>query len=400
MAAVPTGKTVCLITPGHIASNPRLVKEAMALTESGYKVHLIFTQYVNYLVNHDQQILDKNPGWTYDYLNWTGHSLASKFHRILSKLSQSVIGNNNIKLNRNYSWQLQKAKNFKADLYIAHNLGALPIAVIAAEKNEAKSGFDAEDFHRNEVSDDPSAQDVKLKTAIEEKYIPLTDYITAASPQIAEHYTRLFKRDIVTVLNVFPKVNPQPITSNIDKPLQLFWFSQTIGPDRGLETIIEAINLSNLKMDFHLLGKVTDEYRSSLISLIKDKAQLHFHKPVAPDDIFKLAFNYDIGFSSEQSIPLSRNICLTNKLFTYIQCGLVVLLSDTTAQASFLQQHQDACKLYNNASDLAGVLIEYHNNRPLLYAIKQDNFNLGQTTLNWGTEHRKFMQNVNKVTGN
>ena len=36
-------KRICLITPGHIASNPRLVKEARALQQSGMEVHIIFS---------------------------------------------------------------------------------------------------------------------------------------------------------------------------------------------------------------------------------------------------------------------------------------------------------------------------------------------------------------------
>ena len=33
---------VCLVSPGHLSSNPRLVKEANALAEAGYQVHVIY----------------------------------------------------------------------------------------------------------------------------------------------------------------------------------------------------------------------------------------------------------------------------------------------------------------------------------------------------------------------
>ena len=36
-----TAKRVCLISPGHLASNPRLVKEADALYEAGFAVKVI-----------------------------------------------------------------------------------------------------------------------------------------------------------------------------------------------------------------------------------------------------------------------------------------------------------------------------------------------------------------------
>ena len=34
-------KKVCLVSPGHVASNPRLVKEANALFQAGYDVRVV-----------------------------------------------------------------------------------------------------------------------------------------------------------------------------------------------------------------------------------------------------------------------------------------------------------------------------------------------------------------------
>ena len=401
MAAIQTGKTVCLITPGHIASNPRLVKEAMALTKAGYKVHIIFTQYVPYLIDHDQHILSQNTGWTYDCLNWTGYNLLSKISRLLSKLIHLFSSNINIKINRNYLWQLKKAINHNADLYIAHNLGALPVTVIAAKKNKAKCGFDGEDFHRNEMSDDIADPGVILKTAIEEKYIPQLDYMTASSAQITEQYTGLFNQDIITIINVFPKTDTYEIKNNTKHPLQLFWFSQTIGLHRGLELIIEAINVSDLQIDLHLLGYSTNEYKKTLISLLKgSKCTLHFHAPVYPEQLFTIARQFDIGFASETDLSLNRTITLSNKIFTYIQSGLAVIASNTTAQAAFINQYPQVGRIYNNAEELADILSKYNSDRPLLYQTKQAAFNLGQTDLNWEKESVKFINVVKQTLNN
>ena len=399
MAAIQAGKTVCLITPGHIASNPRLVKEAVALSKAGYKVHIIFTQYVPYLIDHDQHILNQNPGWTYDALNWTGYNLSSKISRLASKIMHALSGNINIKINRNYLWQLKKAINHKTDLYIAHNLGALPIAVIAAKKNKVKCGFDAEDFHRNEVNDNTDDPDVILKARIEEKYIPQLDYMTASSPQITEQYAALFNRDITTVINVFPKTDAHEIINNTHQPLQLFWFSQTIGPNRGLETIMEGINISNIESDVHLLGFSTDEYKNQLVNLLKpaSKCTLHFHKPVYSEELFNIAKQFDIGFGSETGFCLNNNIALSNKILTYVQSGLAVIASNTTAQAAFVNQYPQVGHIYNNAEELADTLSKYNSDRSFLYQTKQSAFKLGQTDLNWEMESAKFITCVNDV---
>lgn len=391
-------KTVCLITPGHIASNPRLVKEAMALSQSGYKVHIVFTQYVSYLIDHDQQILSQNPSWTYDSLNWTGHTLQSKTSRLISKIDHTFTRNINIKINRNYVWQLNRAINIKADIYIAHNLGALPVAVSAARKNKVKCGFDAEDFHRNEISNDSTSPSVKLKTAVEEKYIPQLNYMIASSPQITDQYISLFHREITTITNVFPKTDIHEIINNTDRPLQLFWFSQTIGQYRGLETIIEAITISKLQIDFHLLGDIKSGYYNHLIDLAKQSnCILHFYAPVYAEELFTIANRFDIGFASETDLSLNRTIALSNKIFTYIQSGLAVIFSDTTAQVSFAKQNPQIGNIYSDVNELVELLKKYNDDRAMLYQAKKTAFKLGQTKLNWEKESKKFLKVVKQV---
>lgn len=393
-------RSICLITTGHISTDPRLIKEAVTLSKSGYLVHLIFTQYVAYQIDHDQHILDQNPEWTYQTLNWTGKSFISKFNRLKSKFVALFSSNTDLSLNRNLHWQRKKALAYKADLYIAHNLGTLPVAVYAANKNNAKCGFDAEDFHRNEVSDEAGNTDVKLKTALEEKYIPLVDYITAASPQIAAKYGLLFNRDVIPVLNLFPKTGVPTIVNNINDPLKLFWFSQTIGPNRGLETIIEAGSISNISLELHLLGNITSEYEVQLQELVRlkaNKVKLVLHSPVYPEELFKIAPQFDIGLAAEPYSPLNRDICLTNKIFTYIQCGLAVTASATSAQKALIGQYPQTGRLYHNANELAQILIAYHQHRDVLYSTKIACYQAGQTALNWENEAEIFLSTINKV---
>ena len=47
---------ICLISPSHVASNPRLVKEADALHAAGYDVHVVAGWYFPPLDRHDAEI--------------------------------------------------------------------------------------------------------------------------------------------------------------------------------------------------------------------------------------------------------------------------------------------------------------------------------------------------------
>ncbi|RYG35436.1 MAG: hypothetical protein EOO01_31495, partial [Chitinophagaceae bacterium] len=382
-------KKVCLITPNHISSDPRLVKEAIALERHGYGVHLVFTQNLAYLADRDLAILQTHPQWTYSVLDWTGNSLQSQFRRFYSgfllKLSsiftryRTPIFLSCITLNRHFLWQLRAAKKASADLYIAHNLGALPVAVFAARALEAKAGFDAEDFHRQEESDVLDSPEVVNKMVIENRFIPLVSHFTAASPLIGEAYSKLYpeQEQPITLLNVFPRTKlSRKEAEKKSSVLRLFWFSQTVGRNRGIEDVIQAITACSPGIELHLLGSCSETDKQFFYDLLASYGGcsqcMYFYPPIPETEIFALANRFDVGLATETGVPYNREICLTNKIFTYIQSGLAVVASDTLAQRKLLHQYNNVGFLYpkGSVSGLARVLRHYVAHPDLLKAHK------------------------------
>ena len=396
--------SVCLITPGHISTDPRLMKEVDALLELGCKVHIIYTQYMAYLLTDDDLLLLKYPHLTFDVLRWVKKTslrrllfgFFKKFCVGMSKLfSNNTFFHKRI-LNRHYLWQYRKAVKVKADFYIAHNSGALAIAGDAAKKNKVHFGFDAEDFHRGE-----NLSEIERKSLIhlENCYIPLATYLTAASGLIAEAYEKIYQKKVTTVLNVFPKqeIHLKNITN---RPLKLFWFSQTIGSNRGIENIIIALNNLKCNFELHLLGDVSNEYKNHIYGLIKfDSKYLIFHKPVSQDELLAICKKYDIGLATETGFCINNNIALSNKIFTYIQCGLAVIASDTLAQATLFKAYSGIGALYQN--DNINTLTESINNYQLfperLVEAKQYCSMLGNIYFNWDIEKVKFINALNNI---
>lgn len=413
-----TTKKVCLITPGHLASNPRLVKEARALTTSGYQVHLIYTQYVPYLIDFDNVILKKNPSWTCNYLNRTSKSIYIQSQNYLAAALQKIClmlllrgkktdFNLCHAINRYFSWQLKKAIATKADLYIAHNLAALPVAIFAAKKNQSKCGFDAEDFHRHEISDDLENPDVVLKSLIENQYFPQTDYLSAGSLPIAQLYQKLFPaKNINPILNVFPMVKEVQLpTENINQPLKLFWFSQSIGLNRGLQDVISALKiLENECIELHLLGFLTDETNKKLQELVaeqtfKKKPTIIFHQPVYADKLPIFAAQFDVGLALEPGFCINNNAALSNKIFTYLQAGLAIAASDTLAQKQFIAANPALgfCYEKGNGQQLAAILKQLIVEPALLQKTKLAAYQAAHENLNWETESQKFLKIVSET---
>jgi len=252
-------KKIVILTTGQPSTNPRMLKDLDALYKAGYSVKVFYSFWNSWGTAADQQIIQKYPCDVFClvggsivsnkssyYLSRAIQKLLFQFDKIFFFLSDYIISRTAFLLAR-------KAKNEKADLYIAHNLGALPAAVQAAKKWGAKCGFDAEDYHRGEYLKQDKSYNLARK--VEEKYLPQCNYITAASPLIAAAYKKIALTNITVINNVFSKSYLQPFRSDDGRGLKLFWFSQTVGPDRGLEFVIKAINkLERFNISLHLMN--------------------------------------------------------------------------------------------------------------------------------------------------
>jgi glycosyltransferase involved in cell wall biosynthesis len=385
-----------------------LVKEADTLAKAGYDVTVIYTYWNAWATAFDEELLPRKK-WKAirvggDPQRHRSTFLLSKLIYRAAKMLNNITGGYllaNVAIARPAIFLTHEAKKHKADFYLAHNLGALPGAIAASGKYNKPCGFDAEDFHRNEGSDNNLDPEVILKSKLEDRYLPQLDYFTTSSPLIAEAYSKLYPGlSPVVLLNVFA----QPATTIVNRapasgPLKLFWFSQTIGPDRGLEDVIDALNLlPQNEYELHLLGSLTRNSQSFADNLLTNKS-VKIYAPIAPDDIITFAGQFDVGLALEKTSPFNRDICLTNKIFTYMQAGLAVVATATTAQKNLLAKNEKIGSSYTagNAPELAAQIANYHENRSLLSAARNESLRLAREKLNWEAESLTFLKNVEQT---
>lgn len=402
---------IVLVTSGQPSLNPRLVKEADALAENGYDVLVIYSFWNKWGTQMDDQIL---PTKKWNAVRAGGHPVQNPLIYFISRFifKMSNIAVNNLRLNffsdfaiARASFFLQKeAKKHKAALYIGHNLGGLPAVAKAAKKFNKPFGFDAEDLHRFEVSNDSSRPDVRLRSFIEDKYIPQTKYLTVSSDQIGVAYKGLFReKSPVTILNAFPKNNQIEVQSNSgDNPVKLFWFSQTIGANRGLDDIVKALNtFKSCPFELNLLGDIPFGAQSEYLSnLFKNASfKVNYYSPMPPDELTIFANQFDIGLALEPGFCMNNDFALSNKIFTYIQAGLVVIVTDTTAQLAFIKQHPAIGKVYKKGdyNTLAEILNYFYFNRDILTQTRQETLRLAHEKLNWETEQVKFLKLIEET---
>ncbi|GAB3195575.1 glycosyltransferase involved in cell wall biosynthesis [Pontibacter aydingkolensis] len=405
-------QSIVLVSSGQPSANPRLVKEAVALNDDGYNVTVIYVPISPWADEFDEELFRTHPtikfiqaGYHIESQRWSYKW--SRFRRKLLVALYKITGD---KFNiADYSTALfgqellKEAIKQKADLYVAHNLAALPAAVKAARLNAAKVGFDAEDFHREEFNS--SGVEKTLTIQIENKYFPHLDYLSVASPLIGKAYAEIFPElNPLIINNVFSaKVNP-PIASNGSSTLRLFWFSQSIGRGRGIETIIKAMGILNdVSISLTLLGNISAEMKSYLLKIADEAAApssyITFNPPVAEAEIFKIASQHDIGVGGEIPSCLNREFCLTNKIFTYLLAGNALVLSDTQAQKKFLEDYPAVGSIFRSEEpeSLAYVLRQYANEPDLLVTHRMNAREIALNELNWEKEKEKFIDKVVSV---
>lgn len=403
-------KRICLVTSGQPSLNPRLVKETDSLVDAGYEVTVVYQYWNNWGTILDQELLatkkwnlyhvggsptHKKATYWFTRLQYKLANIFTRYFGFMGFVPEMAIGRCTFSL-------CKKAKSIKADLYIGHNLAALPAVVRAAKYHKSKCGFDAEDLHRFETNID---YDIRLKAHIENKYFSKVDYLTTSSPQIAKKYEELFPNlAFHAVLNVFPKTEFVP-SFNTNNPIKLFWFSQNVGLSRGLQDVIKSLKILNSQpIEFHILGFLSPESNVALDELIKSLNFVHppiisFYQPMASSKIVEFATQFDIGLATEPGFSTNNHLALSNKLFTYLQAGLAIVATETIAQKDFIQEHPSIGTSYQigNVEQLANLLHNYIENPELLKQHQNGAYQLYDSTLNWDKESSKFLAIVTKV---
>ena len=201
---------ICIVTPGQIGSNPRVVKEAQALHEAGYKVSVIATRTLDLVEPRDLALMRRIP-WRLERIDLRSRMRwrllrAGQFGARCTHVATGLALSADVGVSAFTRPLRRAALPTPADLYVAHYPAALPAVAAAARKCGARYAYDAEDFHLGDWPDDP-VYDIerRLVREIEGRYLPGCAYLTAASPGIAEAYAAVYGVEQPhVVLNAYP----------------------------------------------------------------------------------------------------------------------------------------------------------------------------------------------------
>ena len=395
--------SICLVSPGHLASNPRLVKEADALVEKGHRVHVIYGETFTPAISRDADVLRKAK-WSSQKVSLFSDRGRGLRWRAGQKLAYSLfkkgVGGTEVLCRAShplFPGLRRAAFRHKADLYVGHCLPALPVVVAAAARNDSRCAFDAEDFHsgENEAAGDGAVSN-RLARKIESRFLIRCDYLSAASPLIAQAYHETYGVEPTTLLNVFPLEEagcpePAPVLP------AFYWFSQTVGPGRGLEEMIAILRALSRPVRLDLRGHASADYRRTLESLAQDSGvEVRLLPPDAPATMAPHATGYTAGLALEKRQPMNRDICLTNKAFTFLLAGIPVILSKTLAQEALAAELGGAAMLIDLTKPVesSASLATWLDSPEQQAKARMHSIHLGRERFNWDNEKQKLLELV------
>jgi glycosyltransferase involved in cell wall biosynthesis len=242
---------------------------------------------------------------------------------------------------------------------------------------------------------------------IEERFIPRCDYVTAASDGIADAYaTALRIERPTTILNVCPmddreRTAPRPRERETPPGAKsLYWFSQTIGPGRGLEDAVDALAFLGDEFVLHLRGRWAQGYELQLRNRARAKKvddRLRWLPLVPPSELVPRSKQHEIGLALEHPTTENRSICLTNKIFTYLAAGIPIVATSTVAQRELAGQLGAAARLYD-PGDAAGLADRVRDliADPTARAASRS---LAIQRFNWEAERERFLKLVRDQVG-
>jgi len=362
-----TTPRVCIVTAGHMSTCPRMLKAADAMHAAGYDVRVVSASNTPWAVEADKELrTTRSWRWTVvDYSRATARfrQIQTGARRRIAHVLTRAFGSSRVPsalyvraYSRAHDELVGAVTAERADFVYGGTTGALAAVAEAADRMGIPYGLDLEDFHTGELSALVGELDV-VAERIERLVLPGAAFLTTSSPMIADAYAEKYGLRLRTIHNTF-SLDPSPPPELVARrPLRFYWFSQTLGPGRGLEDFIRAAGLARIKGELHLRAGATQPYLGDLMRSARDAApslSLTLHQPAGPDAMVPLAQGYDLGLSGEEPTAINRRLCLGNKIFTYLAAGVPVLLSATPAQTRLGRELGRAALVYE-PGDIAGL---------------------------------------------
>jgi glycosyltransferase involved in cell wall biosynthesis len=407
---------ICSLTPHQLVNNPRIVREADALAAAGHDVRVVA---VDMLPAHgalDHELM-RGRTWRLERVDirpagrarrrWFVSGARQKAARALWRRgvrSERIAG---LAYARTFSETLSRAVSEPADLIIAHTQPMLAVAGEAARRLKCRWGFDCEDILSEEFGEgitDRAHQD--LLRLLERTFIPRADYVTVASAEFARWLTGQYRIAPARLISNVPSrveapAGPRPGYPDARPHLSLYWFSISIGPQRGIEDAVRALPHLDVPAVLHVRGRMLPSYEPTFRELLASTGvaeRVVVHDLARPQDVVRAAADHDIGLVLTQPCCVNHELAVPNKVYAYMMAGTVVGATATAGHRSALAGLDVGFEYRpGDHQALAAQINALAADPAQLRARREAAFQAAMTRWNWDVEQRRLVDLVEEV---
>lgn len=214
--------------------------------------------------------------------------------------------------------------------------------------------------------------------------VTLADKVIVAWPRIGDNINRDY-----TIINNYPLLSDYEAKPIKSKQIINFIFSGVISFERGFK---EALTFykefkSDLPKKLVIVGRFnSDQEKQYLEGNLMDNQNIEYFDWMDQNNLREMMYNSHFGFIFFHDIP-NHQYSIPNKLFEYLNCGVIPLTSDLPYLSSFINKHDCgvSANIYN-PHEYETILRNFlKRNKDLtnkLYELKQ--------LYNWKSEYNKL----------
>ena len=153
----------------------------------------------------------------------------------------------------------------------------------------------------------------------------------------------------------------------------------------------------------HLLGRWQSGFEAEFVALgrslgLNPRACIFSYPPCHPEKIPGIAASFDVGLALELPVSRNREICLSNKIFTYLLAGICIVASESEGQKRFFENLPQVGFTFpcGNVDALTAALANLLGDRELLNQLSMQSEKQGREKYNWTVEGRKLLEFIDK----
>jgi len=280
-----------------------------------------------------------------------------------------------------------------ADLIYGGTAGAIAAAAEAGRRARTPFAVDFEDFHCAEHESPDGDLSNGLARSVMHFASDGAAFVTAGSEAIARACRDELGIPAMAINNVFPLPDRPPSEGphGASDEFAAYWFSQTIGPGRGLENVVRALGLTSRRASLTLRGCPAAGYADRLLALTAREAprvRVVIESPISPESMVDACRPFDLGVSAEQGHIRNRALNLPNKATTYPLAGVPVALTDTAGQRPLARDLGAGALVFapGDAASLAEQMLALMTDPVHLHEARTASWRAARTRWHWEHE--------------